>query len=294
LTVISLEGTRPKQSKKFDADALTFGREIAALAARNTPVKSEEFTERAAWGEFKKSLIPLVEGVARSGKCAFCERVRDHSELNVDHRRPKAGVEGWSYPDWKKTNAFATSERRPKGRLLETHPGYWWLAYEWTNYALTCWQCNGHWKVNLFPLEAEEARSSCRADDLDATERPLLLDPSKRFESDDHFAWDNTGLVHPHTLEARATVLVCGLNRLTLVEERRSHYAKFAPIVGRFKDACRRRSRDGFGVGQVVREVKNWTGAGSQFAAMCRWMVWDALGRPANGHWSQLPVLCGA
>lgn len=54
------------------------------------------------------------------GKCAYCESFYgSQAPVDVEHYRPKSGVEG--EPD---------------------HPGYWWLAMEWTNLLPSCLDCN--------------------------------------------------------------------------------------------------------------------------------------------------------
>ncbi|WP_114835626.1 hypothetical protein U0027_04510 [Agrobacterium tumefaciens] len=52
------------------------------------------------------------------GKCAYCEKFIEKGMSEVEHYRPKGAVEG--------TN----------------HPGYWWLAYKWSNLLPTCPGCN--------------------------------------------------------------------------------------------------------------------------------------------------------
>lgn len=51
----------------------------------------------------------------------------------VEHFRPKGG--------W----------RQSPGQPIE-QPGYYWLAYEWSNLFLACGPCNSRHKRNLFPL----------------------------------------------------------------------------------------------------------------------------------------------
>ncbi|MGO7919447.1 hypothetical protein ACC755_09800 [Rhizobium ruizarguesonis] len=54
------------------------------------------------------------------GKCAYCESRYDVSgPVDIEHYRPKGKVDG------------------AKG-----HPGYWWLAAEWTNLLPSCLDCN--------------------------------------------------------------------------------------------------------------------------------------------------------
>lgn len=103
-------------------------------------------------------------------KCAYCEtKVVATSNWDVEHFRPKGEV----------------AERND-------HPGYYWLAYEWSNLYLSCSHCNQRrkdpprWgdpryevaggKMDQFPLEDESTRALSPGDDLNLEAR-LLLDP---------------------------------------------------------------------------------------------------------------------
>ncbi len=68
---------------------------------------------------------------AQHDKCCFCERKIEAGD--VEHFRPKAGF------------------RQARYDPLET-PGYYWLAYEWTNLDFACKSCNQRNKHDLFPL----------------------------------------------------------------------------------------------------------------------------------------------
>lgn len=61
------------------------------------------------------------------------------------------------------------------GPLLQ--PGYYWLAYEWTNLFFACQKCNQSWKGNHFPLMNPAERAASHHDDL-SRERPMLIDPA--------------------------------------------------------------------------------------------------------------------
>ena len=78
---------------------------------------------------------------------------------------------------------------RPKGRVAEdeTHPGYYWLAFEWTNLRLSCQRANRRrrnpeggktgGKGDHFPLVYPEDRAR-RPDDELAREVPSIVDPT--------------------------------------------------------------------------------------------------------------------
>jgi len=67
------------------------------------------------WGLFKGALRTLSHG-----KCWYCEAIDARSDNAVDHYRPKGNVRG----------------------ATPRHEGYWWLAFEWSNYRFSCTYCN--------------------------------------------------------------------------------------------------------------------------------------------------------
>lgn len=249
---------------------------------RDGRVSSDEFNKegRAIWSSFKRAVIP-DRASPRSHKCSYCERIRDRRELDVEHWRPKAMVEEWAHDDWTTVSYVPASEHRKDGKP-STHPGYWWVAYDWNNYAIACKDCNEHWKGNYFPVESK--RASCD-EDL-SVETPLLLDPYSGFESDDVFCWDRKGIVHPTNNRARATILVFGLNRPTLVTARQKHLLHFLPMLEDMPEYLRLGRLDKLKA--LIACIRSWGGDDDEFAAMIRWFVWDALGRRADAHWKQL------
>lgn len=89
-------------------------------------------------------------------KCCFCEKPVHGGE--IEHFRPKAAFQ------------------QEKGSPLE-RPGYFWLAYRWENFLISCGECNQRGrKGNRFPISGLRARA--RLDDL-AAENCILIDPSK-------------------------------------------------------------------------------------------------------------------
>ena len=165
------------------------------------------------------------------GKCAYCETFYGSSApLDVEHYRPKAGVED--------DNA---------------HPGYWWVAMDWNNLLPSCIDCNRRRNqvivVEGMSLEeaerrrvARQGRSSAGKKDAFpirgqrslpedtgfAAEDALLLDPA-RHDPSQHLVFD---LESPFSLAlpaergnaadptGLASIQVYGLNRLGLVQAR--------------------------------------------------------------------------
>jgi uncharacterized protein (TIGR02646 family) len=102
---------------------------------------------------------------------------------------------------------------RPKGKVLgdETHRGYWWLAYEFTNYVLSCTVCNQKLKKNRFPMVAGAERVSYDTRAGLPGEGRLLFDPtSDPIEDWLAFDWQTpAGKIVPHpALDAAATARV--------------------------------------------------------------------------------------
>lgn len=138
-------------------------RALLRKAAKGTKICAADFKGKHYWGKTKTALQKY-----QNGKCCFCERRRDaNAESDVEHFRPKLKV----------TDA--------------DHPGYWWLAYEWSNLLFSCKACNSEFKQSHFPLVNETSRARTKDDDL-SMERPVLINPS--FEDPADFIdydWDS-------------------------------------------------------------------------------------------------------
>lgn len=149
-------------------------------------------------------------------KCAYCETSISNQSWDVEHYRPKGRV----------------AERRD-------HPGYYWLAYTWSNLYPACEFCNQRrrdkpvWgdlryadtagKLDQFPLEDESARALDHQGDTGA-ERPLLLDPcAEDDDPEEHLRYDVQGQIHatPGDPRAAATIAICHLHRRRLRDLRR-------------------------------------------------------------------------
>jgi len=224
------------------------------------PPKEKPFNFSA----YKESDVRQALEALFHGKCAYCEgRFDVTAPVDIEHFRPKNEVAGID------------------------HPGYWWLAAEWTNLLPSCIDCNRRRKqlvpigfaslrggleeakragfVNIssgkgscFPIAAAGTRmiAEPKLGTVDAAilaEQPLLLDPC-RDDCSEHlrFHVDRSmplGIVYPAgsnqivlspaadddkailqcEADARAagvsvrgavSILIFGLNRLALVQER--------------------------------------------------------------------------
>lgn len=155
---------------------------------------------------------------AQAGKCAFCEARVDHvAHGDVEHFRPKKGCR--------------QAPADPLGL-----PGYYWLAYEWTNLLFSCQLCNQRHKGNLFPLRDPGKRARDHRDPVER-EDPLFVDPASD-DPGEHIGFRRE-IAYGKTDRGAATIEGLGLNRDEMKEARRSHlnpYVVLAEIVRRRPD----------------------------------------------------------
>lgn len=91
----------------------------------------------------------------QGNKCCFCEK--PIAIADIEHFRPKSA--------W----------QQAKGSALQK-PGYFWLAYSWSNMLIACGDCNSQAnKGNLFPVNGARASypSDCK------TEDKILINPTE-------------------------------------------------------------------------------------------------------------------
>jgi uncharacterized protein (TIGR02646 family) len=201
---------RIKKPKRAPTVLRTRGRRAATQLRRRYDSSPDAFKagkEAFASRDFDRGIYgaPEVKEALRKaqhGKCAFCEsRITHIDHGDVEHFRPKAGY-----------------RQRPDGPLVR--PGYYWLAYEWSNLFFCCALCNQTFKRNHFPLVDDSRRAACHRDDI-AREEPLLIDPGRDdpatfLEFDREYVRPIGG--HPR---GAATINILGLNRQEMVEQRR-------------------------------------------------------------------------
>jgi uncharacterized protein (TIGR02646 family) len=149
---------------------------------------------------------------AQHDKCAFCESKVTHIAYgDVEHFRPKAGY------------------RQRIGDPL-TQPGYYWLAYDWTNLLFCCQICNQRFKCNHFPLIDGDRRAKSHDDDIEK-EQPLFIHPA---EEDPHEFLDfNQEYLRAIDGNKRGevTIDVLGLNRELIAERRRDLLAVLRMLI---------------------------------------------------------------
>ena len=133
-------------------------------------------------------------------KCCFCEAKIGHiSYGDVEHFRPKAG---WV-----------------QEKELLNRPGYYWLAYEWSNLFLSCQLCNQRHKRNFFPLQNPADRATSHHQTIN-DEQSLFIHLSE--EDPEQFIQyqDEIPIAVDNNIRGEATIAQTGLRRKRLNDDR--------------------------------------------------------------------------
>lgn len=157
---INLEDVRRLLPPDWEQEAKQALSEVQALPP---DARAQAIKDKDVWRRLKSTLAQVSYG-----KCWYCESKEIRSDTAVDHFRPKNSV-----------------------AECPNHDGYWWLAFEWQNYRLSCTYCNSRrvdqvnattgGKQDHFPLVHEDKRAYSPNDDLNH-EEPELLDPTNPFD----------------------------------------------------------------------------------------------------------------
>ena len=176
-------GTNPPPASLSKADRKGFTEFDHALAYYEPPPPATPSKKAYGFSAYKGIDVRDRLEELFHGKCAYCESYyASTAPVDVEHYRPKGGVEG------------------------EVHPGYWWLAATWDNLLPSCIFCNRRQtqrtpvpaasltelvraltvtgaslemksgKQNCFPISG--VRAADRYGNLQL-EQPLLLNPSE-------------------------------------------------------------------------------------------------------------------
>lgn len=151
---------------------------------------------------------------AQNGKCCFCERKTEVGD--VEHYRGKGGF-----------------QQSPSDTVIK--PGYYWLAYDWSNLFFCCETCNRSYKRNYFPLENPDKRANGHSRNIEE-EKPLIINPQ---EDDPENYIEYIGFsakAIAGNLRGKETIERTGLNRPFLDENRRDSYQLIKQIYQASQD----------------------------------------------------------
>lgn len=201
---------------------------VTLEATRRTGMLAIESNKRREYVKNNQGWSLLKDWLSglSGGKCWYCEAKSLRAVLDVDHFRPKLAV-------------------TVDGVSVKGHDGYWWLAYEWKNYRLSCQRCNRpitdhsggpSGKRNEFPLRDESKRARDAEHSIEL-EEPRLLDPCIEADTALLEHWVD-GEVRPRADQpewgrerARYTIIQLGLSDPQLAEEKRKRWQLLSEIL---------------------------------------------------------------
>ncbi len=200
---------------------------------------------------------------------------------DIDHYKPKSVVEEILTEGEENEDLFTVSGRTFK---KSCQYGYWWLAYDWDNYLLSCTLCNQPWKRALFPLSAPRTQNPelvsqypHKSPEISDRETPLLLNPYSDIDISLHLSYTEIGLIKPHNSSdhGRQTIITCGLDRPSLYQQRASIAQQAMKSINRFADADTGSGRER----ELVEDILDLGNEKSQFPGMVRVMFARYSGR---------------
>jgi hypothetical protein len=216
---INLHGSGGPADVSGAADAAWIAEAQALLqrmvAARNQDERHALIdANQAFWGRLRDWLLRLSHD-----KCWYSEARDVFSVLEVEHYRPKKRC-----------------KRKPRGVVNE---GYWWLAFDWSNYRL-CGKVGNARKGDFFPL-ARESPVATHSGLSIRNEIPLLLDPACPGDPD-LLSFNEDGACGPHAdaepltrLRVETTTSRLNLNNGRLKKARQRVWARCWQLI----DDCR-------------------------------------------------------
>ncbi len=197
---------RPPEPPEFQERVSQAKRAVVeAIRAGEAPVFDE-----ALWQAYKDHFAR-----AQCSKCAFCEMSIVNHDSAVDHFAPKKAVAELSEDEaergQERKHGLPNMGDRKAARTIGS--GYWWLAYEWSNYLVVCSACNEKWKRCFFPVQATTRQWPPHPE---VAEPPLLLNPFDDRAPWRHFRFDEFGRVvaAPDSIRGQATIETMGFDTL--------------------------------------------------------------------------------
>lgn len=204
---------RPKPPENFET----------TVKGRRDDVKKAIDEKKAPKFEALWSAFKPIYSEAQGGKCGYCDiAVTGAQDGDVEHYAPKSEIAVLG-PDEKTWGQEARNSSRVSGRkpVQLSDAGYWWLAYDWSNYLLACAVCNQKWKGTVFPVKEPPPRTVPPAHAI--SERTLLLNPFGGADPAKHLRFNEDGSVEPlrNSRRGRETIKTVGLDRPSIRNFRR-------------------------------------------------------------------------
>jgi hypothetical protein len=258
---------RPAVAPNFEATVAA--RRLLVQQAVDTQVPPE-FAD--LWGAFKPQF-----DAAQFGKCGYCEiAVTAGQDGDVEHFAPKSELMGLG-PNPDEWGREAPNSSRVTGRRLLplSDSGYWWLAYDWTNYLLACAVCNRKWKRTVFPVQEPPIRTVPPRQAV--VESALLLNPFGRARPATHLRFNEDGSVETRNGSRRGleTIKTVGLDRPSIRLARRPFASDAYQALREFSTAVD--AADDVGQTRALGTLVRIGSPDRQFAGVVRAIVQQEL-----------------
>lgn len=258
---VRIEDLKPLLTKKWKKEALDALTDLKKLKPED---RSKAIAKQSkVWSSLRKKLERLS-----AGKCWYCESRELRSDKPVDHFRPKGAVHG-----------------------VEGSEGYWWLAFDWQNYRLSCIFCNsrridvdagtagGKW--DFFPLFDEATRATTPEADIHK-EEVVLLDPTKATDPG-LLTFDEDGTPKPRYdktqdrdkhYRATQSIKLYHLHHVDAVDVRRKIAARIKTLIADgakyFGELARPNNSAKHGLHRVMQDLIDLTARESEFSSAAR------------------------
>ena len=244
---IDIEGFVPDQNWINRADLVT--KQMLNASDKQEIHKIIDDNE-LLWGELKDILLSLS-----NDKCWYSESKDKYSYLHVDHFRPKKAALGKDNFDY---------------------GGYWWLAFDWTNYRISGAVGNVN-KRDKFAVLRNKAKEPT---DVWRDEIIYFLDPCE--ESDVlKITFNSNGEIMPiqktgwHYEQADYTIKNLKLNCKKLKEARKEVWIKCAALIGSIQKLMKDddTNSSAYQKGQIkekLKQLKELVKSKSEFSATAR------------------------
>ncbi len=253
-----------KEAAKLDAERATLEAAGDSQGAEAKRKERNDFISKksAHWGKLKPWLFALS-----GGKCWFTETTNNGSHYDVEHFRPKAEARSFD------------------GSIRE---GYWWLAFDYTNYRLAGGVPNTK-KGGWFPL-CDGSRCSTYTIRCEESEVPYLLDPIRAadplllaFDEEGNAipapSWDNSEVAQWNHARAKESIKRYKLNdHDALPEQRRKVWRNVSRAINEFleakakyhpiKNPTPRETME-----QAARRIKAMLKPDEEFSSVAKWCV---------------------
>jgi hypothetical protein len=219
-------------------------------AARDALIDAND----ALWGRLREWLLHLSHD-----KCWFSEAKDSFSVLEVEHYRPKRRC------------------RRTVGG--QVGDGYWWLAFEWSNYRL-CGKVGNAKKGDFFPLAAGSPVAAHHGISI-LNEIPLLLDPACPGDPD-LLSFDEDGACGPHAdadqftlLRVSTTTTRLNLNQGRVKKARQRIWARCWQLIEDCRELAQQMNQapgpaDRAYLNQKKEELRRMVRAEAEFSAVAK------------------------